>query len=107
MSPEAIVTAGRQALSNTPDLQRIVRVIGISFGGPVSGDRRTVLRSMHVADWVSFDLPARIEAIFDCPAYLDNDANAAALGEWQFGAGLGSRTWPISRPVRGSEWPGS
>ena len=88
-SLEAIITAGKEALSNSTVSQRKIRAVGISFGGPVSQDRRTVLRSMHVADWEFFDLPARIESIFDCPAFLDNDANAAALGEWQFGAGRG------------------
>ena len=89
-SLEAIYQAGREALANTPAPQRQVSGIGISFGGPVSRDRRKVLRSMHIAEWESYDLVAQVEASFGRPAFMDNDANAAALGEWQFGAGQGA-----------------
>jgi glucokinase len=88
-SLEAMLQAGKEALVKTPAPQRKISSVGISFGGPVSPDRRTVLRSMHIADWESYDLAALVEAAFDQPAFMDNDANAAALGEWQFGAGQG------------------
>jgi glucokinase len=90
-SIDAIVEVGRQALGTAGvGLNELHEGIGISFGGPVSRDRRTVLRSMHVEAWDSIDLPNRIAALFGRPAYMDNDANTAALGEWAYGAGKGT-----------------
>jgi glucokinase len=90
-SIDAIVQSGRQALETAGvGLDELHGGIGISFGGPVSKDRRTVLRSMHVEGWDSIDLSDRIAAHFDRPAFMDNDANAAALGEWAYGAGKGA-----------------
>lgn len=89
-SLEAMLLAGREALEAVPMLLHEISGIGISFGGPVSPDRRRVLRSMHVPDWESYDLPAQVEAAFGAPAYMDNDVNAAALGEWHFGVGKGA-----------------
>ncbi len=86
---DAMVAAARESLRRQP--AAAVTGIGVSFGGPVSRDRRTVLRSMHVAAWDGFDLPARLSATFGLPAFMDNDGNAAALGEWRFGAGRGTR----------------
>lgn len=57
---------------------------GISFGGPVTLDRRSVLMSNHVADWEGIRLPELAEDQFGCPAFMDNDANLAALGSWIF-----------------------
>ena len=60
--------------------------VGISFGGPVALDRKTVLMSNHVAHWEGIPLPQMASDVFICPAAMDNDANAAALGSWWFDA---------------------
>jgi glucokinase len=41
--------------------------------------------------WEGFELKGRLEKYFGAPAAIDNDANAAALGELRFGAGRGHR----------------
>lgn len=73
---------GAQALKEA-GLTRPDRV-GISFGGPVSKDRKKVLISNHVADWQGIPLPQLASDQFGCPSFMDNDANIAALGSWQF-----------------------
>jgi glucokinase len=60
--------------------------VGISFGGPVSSDRQHVLCSFHVSGWEGMALPRIASEEFNCPASMDNDANAAALGAWTFDA---------------------
>jgi len=80
----AMFDMGRQALKEC-GLSTPARV-GISFGGPVSTDRKEVLMSCHIAGWEGVPLPKLAREAFDCPAEMDNDANAAALGSWYFDA---------------------
>ncbi len=63
--------------------------IGVSFGGPVDATTGTVRLSHHVAGWENIPLKDLLEQEFNVPAYVDNDANVAALGEHRFGAGQG------------------
>lgn len=65
---------------------------GVSFGGLVEKDGRTVLRSHHVSGWDGFPLAARLETELHLPARVANDADTAALGEYHFGAGQGVRS---------------
>lgn len=63
--------------------------IGVSFGGPVEAQHGVVRLSHHVAGWENFPLRDWLQATFNAPASVDNDANVAALGEQRFGAGQG------------------
>lgn len=81
-SIEAMFALGRQAM-HAAQVSTVARV-GISFGGPVSADRQHVLHSFHVADWDGLALPEMASQAFGCPASMENDANAAALGVWRF-----------------------
>lgn len=62
--------------------------IGVSFGGPVDYLTGAVRRSHHVPGWEQVPLRLRLsEAFGGVPVGVDNDANAAALAEYRFGAG--------------------
>lgn len=63
--------------------------VGVSFGGPVNFTTGTVRLSHHVPGWQNTPLQQLLEAEFGIPVRIDNDANAAALGEQRFGAGRG------------------
>jgi glucokinase len=67
-----------------------IAAVGIGFGGPVDASRGVVLTSNQIAGWDDFDLAgwAR-EALGVERVVLHNDADAAALGEARFGAGIG------------------
>lgn len=88
---QAMVKAGTTILQTSAITRKEILGIGISFGGIVSDDRHSVVTSMHVKDWNGYPLPEKIAGLFDMPAYMENDGNAAALGEWSFGAGKGTR----------------
>ncbi|HSM58243.1 MAG TPA: ROK family protein, partial [Candidatus Sulfomarinibacteraceae bacterium] len=61
--------------------------IGVSFGGPVDFTRGLVRLSHHVRGWENVPLRRLLQEHFEAPAAVDNDANVAALGEQQYGAG--------------------
>ncbi|MCL4867947.1 MAG: ROK family protein [Anaerolineae bacterium] len=63
--------------------------IGVSFGGPVDESRGVVRLSHHVAGWENVPLADWLKTAFGVPVLVDNDANAAALGEYRYGAGQG------------------
>jgi len=62
---------------------------GIGFGGPVNFASQRVVLSTHVSGWQGFDLCGFVRELTGAPAVIDNDANAGAVGEAQFGAGKG------------------
>ena len=66
-----------------------VRAIGIASPGPLDPYTGTILATPNIPEWQNFPLTARLSQHFNVPAYLDNDANMAALAEWQFGSGRG------------------
>jgi glucokinase len=67
-----------------------VKSCGVSFGGPVNFPRQSVT-SVHSTGWQDFELGRWMEQTLQIPCRLDNDANAGALGEYNFGAGKGSK----------------
>jgi len=65
-------------------------ITGVSFGGPVDFYSGTVRLSHHVPGWENRPLAQMLRETFGAPAWVDNDANVAAIGEHMFGAGQGS-----------------
>lgn len=65
--------------------------IGIAFGGPVDAHRGITLRSHRIEGFEQFPLVGVMEERFGVPAALENDARAAAFGEFTHGAGRGAR----------------
>ncbi len=63
--------------------------VGVSFGGPVDAERGLVRLSHHVPGWEEMPLREWLKEQLGVPAFVDNDANAGALGEHRFGAGQG------------------
>jgi glucokinase len=77
-----------------------VTAAGIGFGGPVDWQGGTIGKSYHVAGWTDFPLAAWLSERLGCPAFLENDANVAALGEAVCGAGQGQN--PVFYVTMGS-----
>jgi glucokinase len=66
-----------------------LRAVGVGCGGPLDRERGLILSPPNLPDWDEFPIIEIIEKRLGVPAILDNDANAAALGEQQRGAGRG------------------
>ena len=69
-----------------------LEAVGVGVPGLVDTDRSMLLHSAgsHVADLHRVPLADRISAKTGVPAFVDNDVNALALGEWMFGLGRGA-----------------
>jgi glucokinase len=63
-----------------------VEAVGIGAAGYIDKSRSLVMFAPNPA-WGDLDLRAEIEARVDLPVIVENDANAAAWGEFRFGAG--------------------
>lgn len=63
--------------------------VGIGFGGPVDPTTGTVRRSHHIEGWSDVPLAKLFSEATGLEVHVENDANAAALGEALFGAGYG------------------
>lgn len=63
--------------------------IGVSAAGFISSDRQTILATPNIAGWNGVNLDLELTQIIGKRIVLENDANAAAWGEFKFGAGRG------------------
>ncbi len=66
-----------------------VAAIGMASPGPLDPQAGVVLATPNIPEWRNFPVTEKLSQHFGVPAWLDNDANLAALGEWKFGAGRG------------------
>ena len=69
-----------------------VRRVGIACAGPLDREAGLILDPPNLPGWTRIALVERMERALALPAVLDNDANAAALGEFRYGAGQGARS---------------
>lgn len=86
---ERVLDMSRAAVNDAGLTLDEVDAIGIGCGGPLDPWSGVILNALNNPGWVNVPLVARIEEGLGRPAHLDNDANAAALGEHRFGAGRG------------------
>lgn len=66
-----------------------VAAIGIAVPGPTDQRKGILYEAPNIPGWVNLPLRQILEDRFHVPVALGNDANLAALGEWEFGAGQG------------------
>ena len=63
-----------------------ITAVGVGAAGYVDKARAVVMFAPNIA-WRDVDLKAELEARIDLPVVVENDANAAAWGEFTYGAG--------------------
>ncbi len=66
-----------------------VDCVGLSVPGPFDAERGSLLKPPNLPGWHEVPIRDWITSALGRPVRIDNDANAAALAEWRFGAGQG------------------
>lgn len=65
--------------------------IGVGSPGPLDIRRGRLLTPSNLPSWAHLPIVDRLTAGLGIPAYLENDATAAGLAEWRYGAGRETR----------------
>lgn len=93
--PEAVIKRlfdmGHRAIARARSAEPVAAV-GISCGGPLDAATGVLLCPPHLPGWVDIPLGEMTAREFGVPFVLENDATAAALGEYRYGAGRGTST---------------
>jgi glucokinase len=69
-----------------------VSAVGVGAPGIIKMDKGIVVKSPNFPDWNNLPLKEELEKALHIPVVIENDANAAALGEQWRGAGHGIRS---------------
>jgi len=86
---EEIASAIHTVIGTTPPEQ--ISGIGVATPGLVDPWQGIAFSPVNLPGWEDVRLKDVMESRFKCPTRVGNDANLAALGEYRFGAGRGSR----------------
>jgi glucokinase len=90
---QAIVESINRALDQTGIILSDIAAIGVGAPGPSNPDTGVLFTSPNLPGLRDVPLRDVIEKKFDRKAFLINDANAAAMGEFCFGAARGARNF--------------
>ncbi len=66
-----------------------IEAIGIAAPGPLDPKTGIILAAPNLPEWSGISITDTVRDAIGAPAYLGNDANLAAVGEWRYGAGQG------------------
>ena len=91
--PEMLFARARETLERLldglPEMQGKILGIGLALPAPILGSRDVFFSPPSYPGWGELRVGELLEEEFNLPVLLDNDANAAALGEHLYGAGRG------------------
>jgi glucokinase len=87
-----IYDAMQQALEKAGITAGQIVGIGIASPGPLNSQTGTVFDPPNLPGWQHVSLRDLVKQHSGLPVVVENDANTAALGEYLFGAGCGSRS---------------
>ncbi|GAB2595202.1 ROK family glucokinase [Streptomyces capparidis] len=87
-TPEGVVDAIADAVREVCSGHGQIEAVGVGAAGYVDDKRATVLFAPNI-DWRHEALKDKVEQRVGLPVVVENDANAAAWGEYRFGAGQG------------------
>ena len=85
-----IYAATQQALDEARIALDQIAGIGIATPGPLNNRTGVIYSPPNLPGWDNVPLLDSFRKQFNVPVFIENDAHAAALGEYMFGAGRGS-----------------
>ena len=91
VQPESLVTQVTQVVNDLRQSATAIGAVGIAIPGLVNRQSDRVVASRYLPSTVRQDLHADVMEKTGLRVELENDANAAAYGEYKIGAGRGSR----------------
>ena len=87
---ERLVALGRAAVAASGMPWDRIPVIGLACGGPLDPASGLILSPPNLRGWDRVPLTRLVTEALDRPSVVDNDATAAAVAEWWYGAGRGA-----------------
>lgn len=91
--PDAVINSIYDAVEEILERRGLVRnqvlSIGISCGGPLDHVKGIIMNPPNLRGWDGIPIVRIVGEHFGLPTFIQNDANACALAEWQFGAAKG------------------
>ncbi len=91
--PKAAASRTREWLEDNGCGGDPIVAAGVDCAGLIDGNRGFLHMSPNLGGWVDVPLKSIFEAELRCPVIVENDANAAAYGEWARGAGRGMKNF--------------
>lgn len=88
---DTFITEAKRLLAKHGVQESSLKALGISCGNPMDSKRGVILSPPNLPGWDNVHVVDIVRRHFPCPAYLQNDANAGAVAEWKYGAGIGVR----------------
>ena len=90
--PEACMALMKEAGDElTGSFPGELAAVGISCGSPLDADKGIIQTPPNLPLWQDVAIAGWAKDQWGVPAFLQNDADACALAEWQYGAGKGTR----------------
>ncbi|NLX06547.1 MAG: ROK family glucokinase [Phycisphaerae bacterium] len=84
---DRMILAGKMAIDEARQSPDAVRAIGIGAPGALNHKQGVIVSPPNLPGWRNVPVRDRLSGHFGLPATLENDANAAAWGEFWVGAG--------------------
>ena len=88
---DAMLADARELLAEAGLAPGALKGAGISAPGPIGLETGEILAPPNLPGWDRVPLARWFGEALQVPVHVENDANAAALAEWRFGAGQGAR----------------
>ena len=86
-----LVASAQAAVTASGVPHHSIVAVGVTAPGTVDFDEGVLHQPPNLPGWDAVPLGRLMRDLLDRPVFVENDANAAAYGEWRYGAGVGLR----------------